>query len=209
MAAIVLFGSAPTASQKVNADLALKGINLCKESPSELRPLCSRIYDHPNYISYVDHFPLYINAALNGPQEAKTLSPFFPVSMSTLPKFLSKPKIIFSFGEQKSADVLDQVKSRYNATETTARGKPAFTAVLSRDQVRSLVQDYSPVLSTEFSVSTLNLDAYMAYNRLWAVIRCILKVHQYPLVAGSGTNLSTFFEKTIQYEKSAFVGTTG
>jgi hypothetical protein len=205
MSATIYFGSTPSPTQAVNADLLAKGIRLIRAIPGELNIRGTRNFDHDNYSFYLAHFPLFVKSAIEKKTvETSDTGSYYACPSTTLPSFLRDPQIIFQLPAPVSNDTIDNVKAGFNAREATARGRPALVATLPMTKVIELIKTFNPDDDTSYSVSSMNIQSYRAYVKLWTVIHSILKVHQYPLVNGSNTNTSGMIENWIAFDVSTY-----
>jgi hypothetical protein len=202
MTTTIYFGATPTGTRLVHPDLAAKKINLIRAATCELDLAAHRWYDHDNYNFYLNQFPIFVHSFIEKKIIVSSDRPgYYKAPATHLPKFLVNPRIIFTLSNP-STETANNVKGRFNAIECTARGKPAFTATLTKAQVASLIKDFSPITDTPYSLTSLNIDGYKIYVRLWSLVRVILKTHQYPLVSGTGTNTSGLIDRQIVFDIS-------
>jgi hypothetical protein len=182
MSSLVYFGTNPGPGGRISEENRSRGVNFCRAVPSAINIVGTRTYTHPSYELFLDYFPLAVRAArLSEQVPFGTKKPFYNFNGKNVAPFCQIPKIVWSYGERKPQEFLDQQKARFNAIETTASGKPALTARLSVVQVRDLIKDTNPLETTDISVSTMNIFGYKTYRRLHALAHTIIRIFQYSL----------------------------
>jgi hypothetical protein len=182
----IYFGSVPSSNQLVSKENSLRGINLCRQAPSALTIVGIKDYTHPNYELYVNHLSAAIKSARDAsPVSFSTTEYFYDYNGKNVPSYVTDPLTLWSYGDKKPLDFLNTQKARFNASETSAGGKPALSARMTVQQIRDLIKDTSPLRTTPFSVSAINIEGYLTYRRLHALSHAILRVQQYPLTGSS------------------------
>lgn len=182
MSSIIYLGQVPSSSQVVAPDLSSKGINLVRAAPGEMNLVGLRTYDHPSYVNYCDNFALAVKSVMtNRVLDGEDKTTYYTFKGKDLPPFCVRPDIIWTYGDAKPEEFLNQIKSKFGAYETTAGGKPALCANLSRNQVAELIKSTSPLESTDFSMSHMNIRGYKVYVKLMTILHAFCKIHQYAL----------------------------
>jgi hypothetical protein len=204
MSSLVYFGNPSRSSQLVSEELRLRGIDLVRAAPGEMTLVGSRSFDHPSYQHYLNYFHKVVESVITGsPSPFTHETSFYPLRHTEVPQCVKDPSIIWSYGSNITPELLDNVKSRFNAFETTAGGRPALGGVLSPLQMKNLIQDSHPVETTAFSLNSLNIQSYKVYRKLWSLVDVFFRIHQYPLTPHDSTAAKNEYAKFVRFESDA------
>jgi len=197
MTSIPYFGALPAGNQLATEENRSRGINLIRKSPWDLQIHAQRTFTSPSYELYINYFPYAVQAARTGiPVDFGPNRAIYYHDGKTLTPFFRNPTLLWSYGEKKSQDILDTYKERFNAAETVdSRGKPALTAILSREQVRSLIRDTSPLETAKANLSTMDVASYKVYVKLHVYAHTFFRIQQYSLLKSSD---STYDKRSIE-----------
>lgn len=203
---IIYYGAPVKGTQVVSEELKARGINLLRSSPYVIGTVGIRLANAPSYDNYLENIASSLQSA-----ETDTMvpvigsdRPFYPFTHKSTPVFTRDPAILWSYEKTPTSapDQLDTIRDRFNASETTAHGKPAFMATLTSVQVRELVSSTSPSETTPASTTAINIQAYKVYLLLHRVFDAFMRMHQYPLVQHGQDSLSELFRQAINLEAS-------
>lgn len=184
MSSLFYFGAPPFKSQKVSSDLAAKGLNYIRTSPSEVFPTITRDFTTPQYEVYCSQFAAFVKSVVTKkpvPLDQEVV--YFPNPSKKMPELFNDYSIIWSYDEDVNAEKVAEICGRYNAVTTPAKGKNAFLADLKPSQIASLLKsDLVPSLTTPSTTSNMNIATFKAYNKLMKLADTFFRVHQYSLV---------------------------
>jgi len=125
----------------------------------------------------------YLNVYVEANRTAKALKltePYIPMGHTSLPTHFRNATIVWSFASKLTSDMIERVKNKFNAEEIVSKGKPAFLATLTPEQVRDLALfSPSPVQTTPSNETCMNLQSYKAYLFASRAYDAIMRTNQY------------------------------
>lgn len=194
MNAVIHYGAPTKAGQVVSAEVQTKGLNLVRTTPTLAFPEVDRKYTTPQYLNYQNNLAAAVEAAIeNKYVYFKSSQHFYQPSTLFQSPYMRIPVVVWSYGREISGDSISQIRERYSGAETMSQGRPALLAALSPTQVKSLVQDTSPVQTTPSSSTNMNINSYRVYVRLHKLADLFFRIHQYPLIAKEDEGQTQFF----------------
>lgn len=201
MNAVIYYGVPVGSAQTVSEEVRSKGLNLLRSTPAMAQPIVTRKFTTVSYLSYVGQLGAAIKAAeLNQWIRPEKTTYYYLSQRHTVPPFMRAPVVVWNYSSSKTPEEISRVRERFDALESVAKGKPALTAVLSVDRVKTLVEETDPNDITPSSTTSINISTYRAYIILHKLIDLVLRVHQYPLTDFGG-NLYNYYLDSMQVEE--------
>jgi hypothetical protein len=213
MSQAIIYYGAPTSkpTQTVSESLRLKGISLLRAVPSSVMPVGIRYVNSPNYDIYCANLgPAFATARKKVPINLSSDTRFQRDTGKDLLPEMRPSTIVWTYANSVPApteDTLNDVKSRYNAAETTIHGKPAFIAILNLTQVSTLLAGTKPCETTPTLAQSLNIAGYKIYIKLCRLAMTFLQVHQYPLCPEFKTDFASFYNNAVKIDVDSVTGT--
>jgi hypothetical protein len=193
MSSAIIYYGAPSSGQQphISESLRIKGINLLKASVRKVRPDGIRYIVFPSYDIYVENIHVAMaSAELNEPLALSAANRYIRFTNKTdIPGF-DKMKIVWNYeGILPAMDQtgLGAMKTRFDPSDLSIYGKPAFFAELTIAQLialkKSQVNEICPTVS-----GTINVASAVALIKVQRLARAFLTTHQYALSSdGSDT----------------------
>jgi hypothetical protein len=189
--AIIYYGAPPSGQQHISESLRIKGINLLKASVRKVRPDGIRYIVSPSYDIYVENIHIAMaSAELNEPLALSAANRYIRFTNKTdIPGF-DKMKVVWNYeGILPAMDQtgFDAMKARFDPSDLSIYGKPAFFAELTIAQLIALkktqVNEICPTVS-----GSINVASAIALIKVQRLARAFLTAHQYALSSdGSDT----------------------
>jgi len=187
----IYYGAPPkSAQQTVSEALRLQGINLLRSEPAKVIPDGIRLIFSPQYDIYKSHLAAALEATTT-PGEGVAVGDqsevYHALKSKTNLEGAERMRIVWDYIDtepQPDQTALDAMKTRYQPSELTIQGKPAFMADLNVTQLGSLMQTGAR-RTTPCISNTINIASALALVKIQRLFRAYLAMHQYPLSADS------------------------
>jgi hypothetical protein len=183
--AIVYFGAPTEDANSTSEEAKALGLEFICESPSKVNTTVALDYKQPGYVIFKAFLPKFIYVAKNSTATAPIristrTPPYHPVSHTTLPPFVKLPTLIWSYNNKLNPEQIDEVKTKFGAIETVAKGKLAFKAPIQDATWLKLLKEGSPVQVTPSGTGEINLASFSTYLVLGRLIDLFCRTNQYP-----------------------------
>lgn len=188
---IIYYGAPVTGAQNVSESLRIRNINLLKASVRNIQPSGVRYIVSPSYDIYVENLHVAMQAAeTRRALPLSTANRYIRATSKTNFEGFANMQVIWNYeGIEPVMDqtALDAMRARFDPSEISVHGKPAFIANLTISQLVALKA--SRVNPTTATVSgAINVSSAFALIKIQRLARSFLSTHQYPLSSdGSDT----------------------
>ncbi|DAD54840.1 TPA_asm: hypothetical protein [Armillaria mellea ambi-like virus 2] len=180
MNSLIYLGETPSDRQSVSETLTARGINYLRSEPSKLVAIVHSDFSLPPYDIYKNNLHAYIRAA-HTKSPVLLNNPYMPIETTfTLSIMPGKIPVIFSFNSKLRDETRDHLKSTFRLDDTLARGKPAFTGELTFEEIRTVVKDFNPTLTTPSTNTHMNLIAAKSFRVIHRIAAAFYRLQQYP-----------------------------
>jgi len=184
----IYYGAPPKGTQSVSESLRLRGINLLRSTPKKAVPVGIRLINSPNYDIYTENLATVLHAHHNNtPIPVDRNQPFQQLESKANLEFGTRMRVVWDFKDATpppDQTALDGMRARYQVSELSIHGKPAFMADLNITQLVSLMKIPGINRQVPTVSNTMNIFAAQILVKLQRTARAFLQLHQYPLASG-------------------------
>jgi hypothetical protein len=205
MESIVYFGTPSSDDQPPSAQMQSLGLRYNRANPAALP-----MYWTPNrassahYAAYKHMFPLAAKANYTQRRQSTNTRGFVGmVGGNSFPDFKSDLSIIWNYHDRLTDDQIQEVKTRFHASEITFKGKFCFQASLNSRQLTTLATDRNVAQDAPSTTNGVNIGAAKAYSILMRIVDMFYRVHQfatYPTETTVGQTGGVFLQTGIDLD---------
>jgi hypothetical protein len=178
--AVIYFGAPVKGKKAVPSEIRAIGQELLPVAPSQVVVDVANEYTQPNHAIFTRALSLFVVAAHSKKTISLNESIYQTIDHTHIPDFHKIPKLIWSYSYNLSPQQKEDVKNKFEAEETEAFGKPAFTRIW-KDQTwwTELKKETSLNLHTPTNSTNMNVASFRHYIILLRILDQIMRVSQY------------------------------
>jgi len=177
---VIYFGAPVKGKKAVPPDVRSLGLDLLPAAPSQVVVEVANQYSQPNFSIYANSLSLHVIAAAEKRTVSLNESIYQNYGHTHTPGFEIVPNIIWSYNYALSPEQKNEVKVKFDAAETEAQGKTAFTRKW-KDSAwwGDLKKEGSINRHTATNSTNMNMAGFTYYTISLRIIDQFMRVNRY------------------------------
>jgi predicted component of type VI protein secretion system len=178
--AIIHFGAPVKGKKAVPVEVRNLGLTLLPSAPSQVVVDVANQYSQANFSVYKHALSLFVVAASEKKTVSLNESIYQQINHTHVPDFLRVPKLIWSYNYALSPDQKNEIKIKFEATETETQGKVAFTRVWKDQTWWNLLKAEGSInRHTATNSTNMNIAGFVHFMIISRIIDQFMRINQY------------------------------